>query len=74
MRASRTETASDAVRMLVEIGTARLKDSHLGHETVLTAVRRTCEREAAKKLRALTDKLLGGAVLADDTTEGGARE
>lgn len=76
MRASRTETASDAVRMLVELGASRA--SALVTETALGAMRRTCEREAAKKLRALVDRVLGGAtpdaLLASESAEDGARE
>ena len=71
MRTSRTETASDAVRMLVEVGLPRAGEIS---ETMQRAMRRACEREAAKKIRALADRLLGGAspdaLLADDTSEG----
>lgn len=69
MSTTRTELASDAVRLLVEIGLARVVEIP---EAAQQAMRRTCEREAAKKLRTLTDRLLGGAspdaLIADDTS------
>lgn len=70
MRKSRTETASDAVRMLVEVGLPLLAAEH---ETVLIAMRRTCEREAAKKIRNVVDKILGGASVDDDELTKAAR-
>lgn len=57
MRSSGTETASDAVRMLVEMGLPRVKDLP---EAYQRAARRTADRESARKLREHLDRTLAG--------------
>lgn len=57
MRASRTELACDAVRMLTEIGVSRVNTLE---ESYQLALRRSLKREMARELRAQLDKTLGG--------------